>query len=188
VTRRHQANHESSTRTTLDIDADGKKLRTVEITKYVGEEVQKLAIDSNDLRKKWANAAKRAEVVAALEQRGVDFQALAAGAGQPDADPFDLLCHVAYNAPLLTRKQRAEKLRKGKPDFFDQYGPDARTVLNAILDKYAEHGVGEFSLPNVLEVPPISSFGSLADIAGKFGGTDKLLAAVDLLQEYLYAA
>ncbi len=176
------------TEITLDIDADGKKLRTVEITKYVGEEVQKLATDSSDLRKKWANAAKRADVVAALEQRGVDFQALAAGAGQPDADPFDLLCHIAYNAPLLTRKQRAEKLRKGKPDFFEQYGPDARTVLNAILDKYAEHGVGEFSLPNVLEVPPISSFGSLADIAGKFGGTDKLLAAVDLLQEHLYAA
>ncbi len=95
----------------------------------------------------------------ALDQRGIDFQVLAAEAGQPDADPFDLLCHVAYNAPLLTRKQRAEKLRKAKPDFFDQYGPDARAVLNAILDKYAEHGVGEFAMPNVLEVPPISDPG-----------------------------
>jgi type I restriction enzyme, R subunit len=176
------------TEITLDLDADGKKLRTVEITKYVGEEVQKLATDTADLRKKWANVAQRKEVVEALEQRGVDFQVLAAEAGQPDADPFDLLCHVAYNAPLLTRKQRAEKLRKNKPDFFAQYGPDARAVLDAILDKYAEHGVGEFTLPNVLEVPPISALGSLSEIAGRFGGTDKLLAAVDKLQEYLYAA
>jgi type I restriction enzyme R subunit len=176
------------TEITLDLDADGKKLRTVEITKYVGEEVQKLATDPGDLRKKWANAAQRADVVAALEARGVDFQALAAGAGQPDADPFDLLCHLAYNAPLLTRKQRADKLRKAKADFFDQFVPDARAVLNAILDKYAEHGVGEFTLPNVLEVPAISTFGTLAEIAGKFGGTDKLLAAVDQLQEFLYAA
>src|SRR5207249_2788281 len=103
-------------------------------------------------------------------------------AGQPDADPFDLLCHLAYNAPLLTRKQRAEKMRKGKADFFDQYGPDARAVLNAILDKYAESGIGEFALPNVLKVPPLSDLGTPAEIAGRFGGTDKLLAAVDRLQ------
>jgi type I restriction enzyme, R subunit len=171
-----------------DLNADGTKLRTVEITKFAGEEVQKLVTDPADLRKKWSNAAQRAELIATLAQRGVDFHVLAAQAGQPDADPFDLLCHVAYNAPLLTRKQRAEKLRKAKPDFFDRYGPDARAVLDAILDKYAEHGVGEFTLPNVLEVPPISAFGSLSEIAGRFGGTDKLLDAVDRMQEYLYAA
>jgi type I restriction enzyme, R subunit len=176
------------TEITYDLDPTGKKLRTVEITKYVGEEVQKLATDSADLRKKWVNAAKRAEMMAALEQRGVDFQVLAAEAGQPDADPFDLLCHVGYNAPLLTRRQRADKLRKGKVDFFDQFGADARAVLDAILEKYAEHGVGEFILPNVLEVPPISEFGSLSEIASRFGGTDKLLAAVEGLQECLYAA
>jgi type I restriction enzyme R subunit len=84
-----------------------------------------------------AAPAPGAEVVSALEHRGVDFQVLAAEAGQPDADPFDLLCHVAYNAPLLTRRQRADKLRKAKPDFFDRYGPDTRAVLDAILDKTA---------------------------------------------------
>ncbi|HEV3436315.1 MAG TPA: type I restriction-modification enzyme R subunit C-terminal domain-containing protein [Gemmata sp.] len=109
-------------------------------------------------------------------------------AGQPDADPFDLLCHVGYNAPLLTRRERADKVRKGKADFFDQFGPDAWAVLDAILEKYAEHGVGEFALPNVLEVPPISTFGTLAEIAGRFGGADKLMDAVDRLQEHLYAA
>ncbi|MDB5308911.1 MAG: box helicase [Gemmataceae bacterium] len=176
------------TEITYDLDPAGKKLRTVEITKYAGEEVRKLFTDPDDLRKKWAHADQRAAVLAELEQWGIGFQVLAAEAGHPDADPFDLLCHVAYNAPLLTRKQRAEKLRKARPGFFDQYGPDARAVLDAILDKYAEHGVGEFALPSVLLVPPVSTFGTLPEIAWRFGGTDQLMDAVDRLQEYLYAA
>ncbi len=171
-----------------DLDPGGKKLRTAEITKYVGEEMRKLYIDPDDLRKRWTNAEQRAAVVEELTSRGIGLPVLAAEAGQPDADPFDLLCHVAYNAPLLTRKQRAEKLRKAKPDFFDQYGADARAVLDAILEKYTEHGVGEFTLPSVLEVPPISSLGNLNEIAGRFGGAAKLMEAVDRLQEYLYAA
>ena len=77
--------------------------------------------------------------------------------GTPDADPFDLLCHLAYNAPLLTRKQRAEKLRKEKKDFFDQFGPEARAIINELLDKYAEHGTAQFTIPDVFEVPPISA-------------------------------
>jgi len=123
-----------------------------------------------------------------LEEKGVDFNELAATAGKPDADPFDLLCHVAYNAPLLTRKQRAEKLRKDKKDFFEQFGPEAKAIINELLDKYAEHGAGQFTIPDVLEVPPISEHGNLKEIAAKFGGTDKLVEAFGELQEHLYAA
>jgi type I restriction enzyme R subunit len=176
------------TEITYDLDPAGKKLRTVEIAQYVGEQVRTLYTGPDDLRKRWADAAQRAAVLAELEERGIGFQMLATEAGQPDADLFDLLCHLGYNAPLLTRRQRAEKLRKGKADFFDQYGPEARAVLDAILDKYAEHGVGEFTMPNVLQVPPLSGFGTPSEIAGRFGGVDKLLAAVDRLQEHLYAA
>jgi type I restriction enzyme R subunit len=93
-----------------------------------------------------------------------------------------------YNAPLLTRKQRAEKLRTGKKDFFDQFGPEARAVLVAILDKYAEAGIGEFAMPNVLKVPPLSELGTPSEIAHRFSGPDKLLDAIDRLQEFLYAA
>jgi type I restriction enzyme R subunit len=172
-----------------DLDPSGKKLRTVEIAQYTREEVRKLSTTADDLRARWARPATRAALLAELDQRGIDFPVLAAEAGQPDADPFDLLCHLAYNAPLLTRRQRADKLRTGRADFFDQYGPDARAVLVAVLDKYAEHGVGQFAMPDVLKVPPLSALGTPAEIAARFpGGAEGLLAAIDRLQEYLYAA
>lgn len=175
------------TEITYDLDPAGRKLRTVEVTQYAGDEVRKLTATSDELRVRWADADQRKTLLAELDGRGIDFPALAAEAGLPDADPFDLLCHFAYNAPLLTRRQRAEKVRRGSVDFFDEYGPDARAVLDAILDKYAEHGVSEFELPGVLEVPPISALGSLGEIAGRFGGAAKLLDAVGRLQRHLYA-
>jgi type I restriction enzyme R subunit len=127
-------------------------------------------------------------VVEAFEQRGIDFDELAAQAGHPDADPYDLLCHLAFNAPLLTRNQRAEKLRTEKKDFFDQFGPEAKTILDEMLIKYAEHGANQFTFPDVLEVPPISDHGNLVEIANKFGGADRLMNAVGQLQLLLYAA
>jgi len=98
------------------------------------------------------------------------------------------LCHLAFNAPLLTRKQRAEKVRKNKPDFFGQFGAEARAILNELLDKYAEHGTGQFIIPDALEVPPINLHGNVIEIAKKFGGAEKLMEAVGKLQQYLYAA
>jgi type I restriction enzyme R subunit len=128
------------------------------------------------------------EIIARLEERGITFEELAAATNQLDADPFDLLCHVAFNAPLRTRRERADRLRKEKKDFFDQYGPEARAILNALLDKYADHGTAQFVIPDVLKVPPISEHGNVIEIAGLFGGAEKLRAAVNELQTLLYAA
>ena len=79
-------------------------------------------------------------------------------------------------------------MKAEKRDFFDQYGPEARAILNELLDKYAEHGAAQFGLPEALEVPPISMHGNVMEIAVHFGGTEKLVAAVCRLQELLYAA
>ena len=176
------------TEVTYDLDADGSKLRTVQITQYAAETVKTLYADPEDLRKKWSDFEQRSAVIEKLEERGIDFNELAASAGKPDADPFDLLCHLAYNAPLLTRRERAEKLRRDRKDFFDQYGPQARAIIGELLDKHAEHGTAQFTIPDVFEVPPISQHGNLKEIAAKLGGTDKLLEALRQLQEYLYAA
>ena len=176
------------TEVTYDLDADGSKLRTVQITQYVADTVKTLYTNSEELRKQWSDFEQRSLAVEKLEERGIDFQELCAQTGHPDADPFDLLCHLAFNAPLLTRKQRAEKLRKEKTDFFDQFGPEARTILLELLDKYAEHGTSQFAVPDVLEVPPISSHGNVAEIAKMFGGSNKLLRAVGRLQSLLYTA
>ncbi len=113
---------------------------------------------------------------------------LAEVTGHPEADPFDLLCHIAFNAPLRTRRERADRVRRDKKGFFERYGPEARNILNELLDKYAEHGTAQFVIPDVLEVPPISSYGNVIEIAKFFGGASELRTAMNELQNLLYAA
>ena len=171
-----------------ELDPDGKQLRVIKFIDYAAEKVRILYPTASDLRAKWADLEQRAEIVAALEERGIGFASLAREAGQPEADPFDLLCHLAFNAPLQTRRQRAEALKKKKPDFFSRYGPQARIILEELLDKYSEHGTAQFEMPEVLKVPPISEHGNVMEIAGIFGGAERLKEAVDQLQVLLYAA
>ncbi|MCZ7593686.1 MAG: hypothetical protein M5U16_01315 [Hyphomicrobium sp.] len=76
-----------------------------------------------------------AEIIETLAERGIDFGELAEQMGQPEADPFDLLCHLAFNAPLRTRRERAQRLRQERNDFFDNYGPEARKVLDDLFGK-----------------------------------------------------
>jgi len=171
-----------------ELDADGHQLRGVTFTDYTAEKVRTLFSTAASLRDAWADARRRAEVIAGLEERGIDFAELAKAAGQPDADPFDLLCHVAFDAPLRTRRERAKRLRSEKKDFFEQFGPEARAVLDELIEKYAEHGAAQFDFPEVLKVPPISAHGNVPEIAALFGGTERLREAVNQLQTLLYAA
>ena len=171
-----------------ELDPDGRQLRVVRYTDYAGEKVRTLFPSAPELRREWADAAKRAEIIERLSERGIDFEDLAAAANQPDADPFDLLCHLAFNAPLRTRRERAERLRAERKDFFDQYGPEARAILDELLEKYAQHGTAQFLLPDVLRVPPISSHGQPSEIVRIFGGPERLRQAVTELQTLLYAA
>jgi type I restriction enzyme R subunit len=171
-----------------ELDPDGKQLRVVRYTEYAADKVRSLCPTAPELRAEWADPIKRAEIIQKLAERGVDFRTLAESANQPEADPFDLLCHLAFNAPLKTRRERAQDLKSERKDFFDQYAPEARAILEELLEKYAEHGDAQFVLPDVLHVPPISSHGTLGDILNLFGGADQLRAAVNALQAALYAA
>jgi type I restriction enzyme R subunit len=171
-----------------ELDPDGKQLRVVKFTDYAAEKVRNLCPSLIDLRRRWADPELRAEIIGKLEEKGIDFDELRSATSQPDADPFDLLCYLAFSAPIRSRRERAEKLRKEKKDFFDRYGPEARAVLDALLEKYAEHGTAQFMIPDVLKVPPISERGNVIEIANLFGGTEKLKEAVNQLQTLLYAA
>ena len=171
-----------------ELDPEGRQLRVVRYTEYAADKVRSLCPTAPELRAQWADPVKRAEIIQKLAGRGVDFQTLAESASQPEADPFDLLCHLAFNAPLKTRRERAQALKSERMDFFDQYAPEARAILEELLEKYAEHGDAQFVLPDVLHVPPISSHGTLGDILNLFGGADQLRAAVNALQAALYAA
>ena len=171
-----------------ELDTDGRQLRVVKFTDYTAEKVRTLYPTAIELRRRWENPEQRSEVIALLEERGIDFEELASATNQPEADPFDLLCHIAYNAPLRTRRERADRLRKDKKDFFDQYGPETKMILNELLDKYSDYGTAQFIIPDVLKVPPISNHGNVIEIANLFGGPERLKEAVNQLQTLLYAA
>jgi type I restriction enzyme R subunit len=171
-----------------ELDEHGKRLKTVKYTEYAAEKVRTLYTNSAELRKQWANPIQRSEIIAMLEERGIDFDDLKKTANQPEADPFDLLCHLAFNAPLRTHRERADRVRKEQREFFEKYGADAKAVLEALLEKYAEHGVAQFTLPDVLHIPPVSNHGNVMEIANKFGGVERLREAVNELQTLLYAA
>jgi type I restriction enzyme R subunit len=171
-----------------ELDPNGKQLRVVRYTDYAAETVRTLYPTTRELRDLWGDPAKRSEVIERLQERGIDLAELRDAAEQPDADPFDLLCHFAFNAPLRTRRERAQRLRTERKDFFERFGPEARQILEELLEKYAEHGDAQFALPDVLKVPPISSHGQVSDIIRLFGGVDQLRLAVNELQGHLYAA
>lgn len=171
-----------------ELDPDGRQLRVVKFTDYAGDKVRTLYPSVVELRRQWADPQGRSEIIDLLAERGIDFDEMAASANQPDADPFDLLCHLAFNAPLRTRRERADRLKHDRKDFFDRYNPQAKEVLSELLEKYAEHGTAQFVLPDALKVPPISKHGNVIEIAHFFGGADKLRDAVHELQTLLYAA
>ncbi len=171
-----------------DLDTDGKKLQVVKYTEYSGRAVRTLYPTREALQSAWANPDTRTEVLRELTERGISFEELASSSEQPDADPFDLLCHLAWNAPLLTRRQRAEYARKQAQDLFSQYGDTAREVLTLLLDKYIERGIIQFNaLSDLMKVQPFDRFGSPSEIATRhFGGVKGLKDAVSRLQTALY--
>ena len=171
-----------------ELDPDGKQLRVIRYTDYAAEKVRTLCLTAPELRAEWADPEKRSGIIQRLTERGISFDELAESSGQPDADPFDLLCHLAFNAPLRTRRERAQQLRDSRKDFFAKYSIEARQILDELLEKYADHGTAQFVLPDVLKVPPVSEHGQIGDIIKVFGGADQLREAVTQLQTLLYAA
>lgn len=171
-----------------DLDPDGKKLQVVRYSEYSGRVVRTLYPTREALRVAWADPDTRAEVLRELTERGIRFEELAAGSEQPDADPFDLLCHVAWNAPPLTRRQRAERARRAAQDLFGQYGDTAREVLSLLLDRYVERGIIQFdALSELMKVQPFDRYGSPPEIANRhFGGIKGLKEAVSRLQAAIY--
>jgi type I restriction enzyme, R subunit len=171
-----------------ELDPNGKQLRVVRYTDYAAETIRTLCPTAQDLRTQWANPDRRDEILQALAERGIGFDELAEQTKQPEADPFDLLCHLAFNAPLRTRRERAQRLKQDRKDFFDKYSPEARAILDELLEKCAQHGDAQFKLPDVLHVPPISDHGQPGEIIRLFGGADNLRRAVNELQGVLYAS
>ena len=131
----------------------------------------------------WNDAEKKAAIIAELEEQGVLFDELAKEAGK-ELDPFDLICHIAFGQKPLTRHERAERVRKR--DYFTRYGDTARKVLEVLLDKYADEGIGNIEQMEILRVAPLDQFGSPVEIVHTFGGKAQYQAALRELEQHLY--
>ncbi|MEL7662896.1 MAG: DEAD/DEAH box helicase family protein [Methanosarcina mazei] len=131
----------------------------------------------------WNEAEKKQAIIAELEEKGVLFDALSEEVGK-DFDPFDLICHVAFDQPPLSRKERAERVKKSS--YFSEYGKQAQEVLDALLDKYADDGIENLEDMSVLKIQPFDRIGTPLEIVKLFGGKNSFLAAVRGLESQLY--
>lgn len=168
-------------------DANGR-LITESLKDYTRKTVGKEFASFSDFLKRWNGAEKKQAVIDELAEQGVFFDALAEEVGQQGKafDPFDLLCHVAWGQSPLTRRERAENVKKR--NYFGKYGEQARSVLEALLDKYADEGVGPIEEPQILSIAPINQLGTPIELIRAFGGKDKYQLALAELEQALYSA
>ena len=163
---------------------DGK-LITESLKDYTKKRVAQDYASLDQFIQKWKDADKKQTIVAEMAEQGVFFEALAEEVGK-DLDPFDLICHVVFGQPPLTRKERADNVRKR--NYFTKYREQARAVLDALLDKYADEGIENIENPNVLNVEPIRSLGTPVELIRAFGGKKQYEEAIRELQQELYGA
>jgi len=167
------------------LDANGK-LRTIQFTQYAKEQITTMFPSMNDFRSKWNDLQERQHILDELENNGISIDQLMEITKQQDVDPFDLLCFVAFDLKPLTRKQRADLLKKNKPDFFAHYSERAKDILNLILEKYVDYGLNQIR-PDIISVEPIAQQGNPIEIVNEFGGMDEFKKAISELQILLYA-
>ena len=169
-------------------DANGK-LITESLKDYTRKALAKEFSSLDDFLRRWNNAEKKQAIIDELANEGVFFEALAEEIGRQSGkefDPFDLVCHVAWDQPPLTRKERASQAKKR--DYFTRYGEQAQRVLQALLEKYADEGVGPIEETQILTIAPFTSFGTPIEIIRAFGGLAQYQLAVHELEQALYCA
>ena len=164
-------------------DADGK-LVTESFKDYTRKTLLKEYASLDDFTRKWQDADRKEAIIHELEQQGIIWEVLAEEVGK-DLDPFDMLCHVVYGQPPLTRKERAENVRKR--NYFTKYSEAAQAVLDNLLDKYADAGVQEIESIQVLKLKPFDSMGTLPEIIKTgFGDRNGYNQALSELENEIY--
>lgn len=164
------------------MDENGK-LVTETLRDFTRKALRKRYASLDDFLKRWKSEQRKRAIVEELAAEGLPLDPIADELGK-DLDPFDLICHVAFDRPPLTRRERVENVRKR--DVFTRYGAQARAVLQALLDKYADEGVLDIDDTNVLRLAPLSGMGTPVQLVKVFGGRTGFAQAVHDLQDELY--
>lgn len=164
------------------LDADGKII-TESITDYTRRNIRNIYHNENEFVTVWQNAETKRAIVEQLEANGISIDMLKEKVGK-EYDPFDLVCHIAYDAQPLTRKERAENVKKR--NYFTKYGELAQQVINALLDKYASDGLLTIEDTKVLKLDPINKIALPVEIIQAFGGKEAYKTALRELENALY--
>jgi type I restriction enzyme R subunit len=164
------------------LDENGK-LVTESLRDFTKKALKKRFASLDEFLKRWKAAERKQAIIEELENEGLSLDLLAEEVGK-DLDPFDLICHVAFDQPPLTRRERAENVRKR--DVFTKYGAQGRAVLDALLQKYQDQGVLNLDDPKVLQIPPFSAMGTPLQLIRQFGTRADYENAVHELQSALY--
>ena len=167
-------------------DASGKLLRQESIIDYTKTNILGTYASLDNFISQWTAEEKKEKIQALFRERGIDLDALKADQEMSDVDDFDFICHVAFDKKPLTRKERADNVKKR--DFLSKYGGAAREVLEALLDKYMNTGIYEIESTDILKLDPLKKYGAPSKIVALFGGKAGYLAAVKELEEEIYRA
>lgn len=167
-------------------DADGKLLRQESIIDYTKANIYSEFSTLSNFILKWSAEDKKAKIHELMLERGIDLEQLKVDEGMSDVDDFDFICHIAFDQKPLTRRERAENVKKR--NIFAKYGDEARAVLEALLEKYADQGIYEIEKMDILKLDPFVKFGKPAKIAQLFGGKDGYIRAVRELESEIYKA
>jgi type I restriction enzyme, R subunit len=162
---------------------DNGKLVTESLRDFTKKALKKRFASLDGFLKRWKAADRKQAIVEELEAEGLPLDPIAEEFGK-NLDPFDLICHVAFDKKPLTRRERAENVKKR--DVFTKYEGQARAVLDALLAKYADEGILNLDDANVLRIPPLSSLGTPVQLIKAFGGKEQFVAAVHAMQSALY--
>jgi type I restriction enzyme R subunit len=165
------------------LDANGK-LVTESLRDYTRKALKERFASLDDFLKRWKAAERKQAILEELESEGLPLEPIVSELGK-DLDPFDLICHVAFDRKPLTRRERADNVKKR--DVFAKYGAQARTVLDALLTKYADEGVLNLDDANVLRIPPLSDLGTPIQLVRTFGDRQGFERAVHEMQDALYS-
>jgi type I restriction enzyme R subunit len=168
----------------LYFDQHGKPI-TTSLKDHTKEIIKGQYASLNDFINKWNSTDKKTVLIEELQQQGVLVEALY-NAVNKELDLFDLICHVAYDKPPLTRKERANNVKKR--NYFTKYGEQARMVMENLLEKYADEGIDDIESMDVLKVKPFTEIGSPTEIIKVFGDRQKYLKSVQDLEFELYKA
>ena len=166
-------------------DANGKLLRKESIVDYTKENIRGEYASLDNFIRQWSKEEKKEKIREMLLERGIDLELMKADQNMVDVDDFDFICHVAFDKKPLTRKERANNVKKR--DFLSKYSGVAREVLEALLDKYMNTGIYEIEKTEILKLDPFLKLGKPAKIAGYFGGKSGYMQAVKELEEAIYS-